>query len=184
MSGKTTNFEAQSHRQVKYPRKIVALTIVLCCVVLIASFLPSAFRLHVAGTSTFCESIVSDPNQRAIENAESAESILQGREIADADGGTGGNTFGDIRCQIAGYSMILLSEIGLIVFFLSLPVLTDGTSKTAGTRRILYFGILASSVIAIAGNLHITEPWNHGYFFAWLEAILPPILVMLSLIHI
>ncbi|NJL70830.1 MAG: hypothetical protein HC888_04080 [Candidatus Competibacteraceae bacterium] len=133
----------RSFAQNEYPTWILTLVLVLCVIVLIAAFIPSSYRLHAAGASTFCESI----------------------EARDTDP----------RCNTVGIATVLLAETGQLVFFFALAVL----GQSAISRRIFWGGVALSTLIALIGNAHIAVPWEHGHYaFAYLEAFVPPILVM------
>lgn len=79
-------------------------------------------------------------------------------------------------CMWVGVSTVVLAEIGQLIFFFALAVLTT----TTGTRRMFYLGIAISTAIAIMGNAQIAQPWNHGgYIFYYLIDFGPSILVMI-----
>lgn len=79
-----------------------------------------------------------------------------------------------IAGEIVGFMTILLAETGQVVFSLALATFT-------GSRRaklFLYFGTLAATVIALTGNIELALMDNLGSPFAWLEAIMPPLIVL------
>jgi hypothetical protein len=93
----------------------------------------------------------------------------------------GSQTFGvsinEASSMIAvGLATILLAETGQVGFMLALNVLNDKTSKQA--KFLLYTSALASTGVALIGNLQVVSPWQAGMAFAWVEAIVPPLLVL------
>ncbi len=73
-----------------------------------------------------------------------------------------------------GITTILLAETGQVVFSLALATFT-------GSRRakwFLYFGMAASTVIALVGNIELALIDNLTSPFAWLESIMPPLIVL------
>lgn len=75
-----------------------------------------------------------------------------------------------------GVSTILLSETGQVGFMLALSVLGEQASTLA--RAFLYASALASTAVALVGNLQVVSPWEVGRAFAWIEAVIPPVLVL------
>jgi hypothetical protein len=161
----------------KYPLALILLVVILCVIVLTAAFLPSSYRLHMAGSSTFCEATTGNP------------------DIATAPDATE-------KCQQVGTATIFLAEVGQLVFFFALAVLgapetskrvrwrkteegtrikvTEEYDPNAIARAIFWLGIAISTLIAIVGNVHVSVPWQHGGFaFAWIETLAPPLIVMM-----
>ncbi len=93
----------------------------------------------------------------------------------------GSLTFGDAIAEVnsmiaVGIATILLAETGQVGFMLALNVLSDKASKQA--KFLLYTSAFASTGVALIGNLQIVSPWKVGMAFAWVEAIVPPLLVL------
>lgn len=94
----------------------------------------------------------------------------------------GSSTFGEAyginsraAMQLVGYCIVLLAEIGAVLFTLAWAVLE---TKLA-TRFILGFSIIASASIALVGNFEIGI-WRAGHVtpFTWLETLLPPLMTL------
>lgn len=135
-----------------FPASFVILVVSLCLIVFIAAFTPSAYRLSIAGSVEFCTSLQVD---------------------------------NDPRCQHVGIATVLLAEVGQAVFILALAVLPTDRPHQIGpvsfrtTSVLLYSGAAASTVLAIAGNAHISRPWEFGgALFDYLITFIPPLLVM------
>ena len=69
---------------------------------------------------------------------------------------------------------VLSAEIGRVVFSLALATL--GTSTTSG--RLLYLSMGMRTSVALAGNIQIALLGHGQSVFAWLEAIVPPLVVL------
>lgn len=94
----------------------------------------------------------------------------------------GSETFGEadgidskVAMQLVGYCVVLLAEIGAVLFTIAWAVLD--TKRT--TRLILGLSIMASAAIALIGNFEIGI-WRAGNvtLFTWLETLLPPFLTL------
>jgi hypothetical protein len=123
----------------RYPASVTRLISLLCLVLLLAAFTPSAIRLYVIGSHTFGQAVPSVPAQ-----------------------------------VVVGLATVLSAEIGQIVFSLALATL--GTTTTS--RRLLYGSVGMTTLVALAGNIQVALPGNEHSFFAWLEAIVPPLIVL------
>ena len=91
----------------------------------------------------------------------------------------GSQTFGQAVsnevAQIAvGLATVLSAEIGQVVFSLALATL--GT--TATSRRLLYASMGMCTSVALAGNIQVALLGHGQTVFAWLEAIVPPLVVL------
>lgn len=129
----------KDHSKSKYPPWVTRLIAILCLILLLAAFTPSAIRLYVIGSTTFGEAI---PNDTAM--------------------------------QAVGIATILTAEIGQVVFSLALATLgAEGSS-----RRLLYISMAMATAIALVGNVQIALFGHWTNPFAWLEAIIPPLLVL------
>ena len=73
-----------------------------------------------------------------------------------------------------GLATVLSAEIGQVVFSLALATL--GTTRTS--RRLLYFSMGMTTLIALVGNIQISLPGHEHNVFSWLEAIVPPLTVL------
>ncbi len=127
------------HTAGKYPPKMTRLITILCLVLLLAAFTPSAMRLFVIGYDTFGQAI----------NKTAAKTL-------------------------AGVAAVLSAEIGQVVF--SLALATFGTTKSA--RRLLYTSMMVATTIALVGNIQKALPGHTHSPFAWLEAVVPPLLTL------
>ncbi len=79
--------------------------------------------------------------------------------------------------RVIGGSMILLAEIGMVIFSLAFAVLEN--SKTS--RYILLGGMVIATAIAVSGNVTAAHPPAIGherFVVSWLEALAPPLLVL------
>jgi hypothetical protein len=123
----------------KYPPSVTRLIFVLCLVLLLAAFTPSAIRLYVIGSQTFGQAVSSNVAMAAV-----------------------------------GFATVLSAEIGQIVFSLALATL--GTSRPA--RRLLIISMILATIISLVGNVQLALPGHENSPFAWLEAIVPPIIVL------
>jgi hypothetical protein len=91
----------------------------------------------------------------------------------------GSHTFGQavsnhVAKMAVGLATILSAEIGQVVFSLALATL--GTSQTS--RRLLYVSMSLSTVVSLVGNVQLALPGHAQSPFAWLEAMVPPLLVL------
>ncbi len=123
----------------KYPVSVTRLISLLCLILLLAAFTPSAIRLYVIGSQTFGQAVPNVPAQVAV-----------------------------------GLATVLSAEIGQVVFSLALATL--GTTRTS--RRLLYFSMGMTTLTALAGKVQLALPGHEHSFFAWLEAIIPPMVVL------
>lgn len=74
---------------------------------------------------------------------------------------------------LVGLTSILLAEVGQVVFTLARATSEEG-------KNWLAVGAFTCTLYALVGNAHVSEPWDHGYAFAWLEAFAPPALVLIA----
>lgn len=77
---------------------------------------------------------------------------------------------------VAGWSAVFFAETGQLVFTLALAVLPARKRE----RIMLYSGALLSTAFALVGNVQLAEPMNQVGAFAWLEAIAPPVIVLIT----
>lgn len=148
----------QTNQISKYPPWMIRLVVFLAMCVLVAAFIPSAYRLYLAGSSSFCEAM---------------NAYMQGDEAPPATSPPLAEQFDD-RCNQVGYATIMLAEIGQIIFLLCLATIARGAVE----RRIFWSGVILSTLVALFGNAFIAEPWRHGgYIFKWMEAFVPPLIV-------
>lgn len=75
---------------------------------------------------------------------------------------------------LVGLATVLSAETGQVVFSLALATL--GATRPA--RLILYMSMLASTGIALVGNIQVALPGHVSSPFAWFEAIMPPVLTL------
>lgn len=123
----------------RYPGSVTRLIAVLCLVLLLAAFTPSAIRLYVIGSKTFGQAVSNEVAQVAV-----------------------------------GLATVLSAEIGQVVFSLALATL--GTTFTS--RRLLYASMGMCTAVSLAGNIQITLLGHEQSVFAWLEAVVPPLVVL------
>jgi len=123
----------------RYPGSVTRLIAVLCLVLLLAAFTPSAIRLYVIGSQTFGQAVSNDVAQVAV-----------------------------------GLATVLSAEIGQVVFSLALATL--GTTSTS--RRLLYASMGMCTAVSLAGNIQIALLGHEQSVFAWLEAVVPPLVVL------
>ncbi len=73
-----------------------------------------------------------------------------------------------------GLATVLSAEIGQIVFSLALATL----GATPPARRLLYASMGLSTAVALVGNIQVGLPGHVHSPFAWLEAVVPPLIVL------
>lgn len=127
------------HTISKYPLSLTRLISLLCIVLLLAAFTPSAIRLYVIGSQTFGQ---------AVDNS--------------------------VAMTTVGLATVLSAEIGQVVFSLALATL--GASRIS--RRLLYLSISIATPLALTGNIQTALPGHTPSPFAWLEVVVPPLLVL------
>lgn len=156
----------------EYPNYMVAMVVVLCIVVLVAAFIPSAFRLYQAGATVFCDAF---------------------QEYTDSPTPWW-------VCMTVGVNTVIMAEIGQTVALLAIAVLGTSSLKlvvegeltaaqkmqqkaTTVSNRIFWSTAAMSTAIAYIGNFHVAKPWLHTeeFFglFAWLLDAVPPTMVIL-----
>jgi hypothetical protein len=123
----------------RYPASVTRLISMLCLILLLAAFTPSAIRLYVIGSQTFGQAVPNNLAQVAV-----------------------------------GLATVLSAEIGQVVFSLALATL--GTTSTS--RRLLYASMAMCTSVALAGNIQVALLGHEQSVFAWLEAVIPPLVVL------
>lgn len=79
-----------------------------------------------------------------------------------------------LAAMLVGVSVVLMAETAQILFSLASVVLeTDKKSE-----RLLNASMLSATVLALVGNAQVALPGHIYNPFAWLEALLPPLLVL------
>ncbi len=91
----------------------------------------------------------------------------------------GSQTFGQavsnhVAKTAVGLATVLSAEIGQVVFSLALATL--GTSQAS--KRLLYVSMSLSTMVSLTGNVQLALPAHAQSPFAWLEAMVPPLLVL------
>lgn len=81
----------------------------------------------------------------------------------------------DASATAAGLAIVIMSETAQILFSLAAAVLS---TTSATSRRLLYVSMGAATVLALVGNAQISLPGHWTNPFAYLEALLPPLLVL------
>jgi hypothetical protein len=76
----------------------------------------------------------------------------------------------------AGLAIVIMSETAQILFSLAAAVLNTNSSVTS--RRLLFASMAAATILALVGNAQISLPGHWTNPFAYLEALLPPLLVL------
>lgn len=169
----------------RYPRWIGALIVIASIIVLVAAFIPSAYRLHLSGASEFCKSV------------QATEQDLGVPMVTPDPGGIGGGeplalsvpVFSwEARCVNVGAATVVLAETSQLVFLMALAlfeakavtlVIRGRAVSFSPTHLILWTGAVLATMIAIVGNANIGEPWAHGArLFAYMETFIPPLIVM------
>ncbi|NLF01777.1 MAG: hypothetical protein GX601_12450 [Anaerolineales bacterium] len=79
-----------------------------------------------------------------------------------------------VATTAVGIATVLSAEIGQVVFSLALATL--GTSTTS--RRLLYVSMGMCTAVALAGNIQVALLGHEQSVFAWLEAVVPPLVVL------
>lgn len=79
---------------------------------------------------------------------------------------------------VAALCIVLLSESGQVIFSLAAATLTDASGRFQ--QWGLRFGAFTCTLIALAGNAEMVQPWAHAGLFVWLEAFAPPLLVLVT----
>lgn len=75
---------------------------------------------------------------------------------------------------LAALCIVLMSEIGQVIFSLAAAVM-----NSKAYRRALWLGAFLCTLIALFGNGEVVRPWEVVSVFIWLEAFVPPILVLI-----
>lgn len=75
----------------------------------------------------------------------------------------------------AGIAIVIMAETAQILFSLAAAILNN-SSKTS--RRLLYASMAAATILALVGNAQVSLPGHWTNPFAYLEALLPPLLVL------
>lgn len=134
------------------PKRVVWIINALTDSVILCAFIPSAVRLYLAGGAFFY--------------------------------GSTGNAY---LASMVGGATVALAEIGQLVFTLARLIAPNDKPleiPRLGLRLnvnsfILFLAALACTVFALVGNIFIAKPQAHGgHLFAWLETILPPLIVL------
>ncbi len=91
----------------------------------------------------------------------------------------GSQTFGqavsnDVAQVAVGLATVLSAEIGQVVFSLALATL----GITSTSRRLLYASMGTCTAVSLAGNIQIALLGHEPSVFAWLEAVVPPLVVL------
>jgi hypothetical protein len=81
----------------------------------------------------------------------------------------------DASATAAGIAVVIMAETAQILFSLAASVLA---TSTVTSRRLLYASMAAATVLALVGNAQVSLPGHWTNPFAYLEALLPPLLVL------
>jgi hypothetical protein len=123
----------------KYPRWITRTVTVLCLIMLVVAFLPSAMRLNAVALTT---------NLEIMEHETSV--------------------------YVAALATVVMAEIGQIIFSLA-----AATNADKWQRRMLVFGAIVCTLIALSGNAGSMGIKALESVFAFLETFAPPVLVLI-----
>lgn len=147
----------------EYPDWMIRIVIFLCLTVLIGAFVPSAYRIFVAGREVFCSAFSAF--------TETTPPVW--------------------LCDSVGATTVIMAEIGQTVALLAIAVLgtTASTSlaiqKATRISNTIFWTVAGmTTIVAYVGNLHVARPWeNQGPFlgvdlFAWILDLFPPTLVI------
>lgn len=81
----------------------------------------------------------------------------------------------DTSAMAAGLAVVIMAETAQILFSLAAAVLATSTPMS---RRLLYVSMAAATLLALVGNAQVSLPGHWTNPFAYLEALLPPLLVL------
>lgn len=81
----------------------------------------------------------------------------------------------DASAMAAGLAVVIMAETAQILFSLAAAVLAI---STVTSRRLLYASMAAATLLALVGNAQVSLPGHWTNPFAYLEALLPPLLVL------
>jgi hypothetical protein len=81
----------------------------------------------------------------------------------------------DPSAMAAGIAVVIMAETAQILFSLAAAVLA---TSTVTSRRLLYTSMAAATLLALVGNAQVSLPGHWTNPFAYLEALLPPLLVL------
>jgi hypothetical protein len=155
----------------EYPDWMIYLVVTLCIVVLIGAFIPSAYRMYVAGETVFCDAFAefTDPD---LEDEITPEPPAE-------------------LCVSVGVMTVIMAEIGQTVALLAIAVLGTTSSSAIAVKKAtsisnaIFWGVaVMTTIVAYTGNLHVARPWTSvGPFFgvdifAWILDLFPPTLVI------
>ncbi len=134
----------------KYPRQVIGLVLVLCFILLIAAFIPSAIRLHKSGSQEFCQ---------ALDSTSELCNIVGISTVLTAEIG----------------SLVFILALSVVE---SVAAIKLGRIKFDLVRSLLWASALSCVLMAVVGNAHIGRPWQTGILFDWLVTFIPPVLVL------
>lgn len=117
----------------------------LSVIALLATFFPSATRLHQIGLESF------------------------GQAVTDVT-----------TAYVAALCIVLMAEVGQIIFSLAAVTAERGTGRINWQRMGLHLGAMICTAIALSGNAEVVKPWLHAGVFIWFETFAPPFLVLIT----
>jgi hypothetical protein len=149
-AGKEVELRERTNQPSKYPPQVVGLVLVLCVLLLIAAFIPSALRLHEAGTEEFC---------RGVETVTLSCEVVGISAVAIAETGS------------------LVFILALSVVEATSVVIVRGYQINV-VRTLLWMCAIMSGVVSVVGNATIGTPWVSQKVFDYLIVFVPPALVL------
>lgn len=150
-AGKEPVFKERSETPSKYPWQVTGIVLLLCIVLLVAAFIPSALRLYRAGSEEFC---------RAPLTSDAPECSIVG--------------YATILLAETGSLVFILA---LSVVESKTIVNIRGVSINAVTT-LLWASAVTSVLVAVVGNAHVGRPWERQLLFDYLIVFVPPALVL------
>lgn len=138
------------------PRWIAIASTIGLVALLVAPYVISVFKMVKVGYYTFLHSFV----------CYGAQALCQ-----EGDAGSGERIMG----IIVGLSLPLMAEAAVVVASL----LYEKTEGKAMKWAAITLGI-SGTLVAIAGNLEMSRPWEATNYWYWMFALSPPLLVMLA----
>lgn len=150
-AGKEPKLDNKQVVLTKYHPYVVSIVLILCIVLLVAAFVPSALRIHEAGKSEFCNT--------------------EGTFTEDVC-----NTVGWTAVLLAETgSLVFILALSVVE---STTRINMGSYSIDPVQVLLWSSAFVSVLVAIVGNAHIGQPWKHGQLFDYLIVFVPPTLVL------
>lgn len=123
-------------------------------IVILAAFIISAYKINKVGYDSFIVSFV----------------CYNMEDCDPADAGAGVK----LAAASVGVALVLMAEVAQITFSAGLSTIEE--DNKAG-KTVLWILVILSSIIALGGNLELSQPWNKGWW-DWVFAVMPPVIVI------